>query len=116
MRSGENFVAGFFVGGQGFAGDGRLVERTLAVQNNSVGSNIVAGANSDCVADGQFARGDFLFAAVRFYPARFRRSQFNQRFNRVARALGRARLDDFAGEHEKRDDARRGVIAGRERE
>ena len=29
LRAGENLVAGLFVGGQRFAGDGRLVERAL---------------------------------------------------------------------------------------
>ena len=115
LRAGKNFVAGFFVGGQRFAGDGRLVERALAAHDDAVRRDVVAGADADDVADGKFAGGDFFLAAVLLDAARLGGREFDERFDGIARALGGARLDDFAGEHEEGDDAGGLVIAGRER-
>ena len=115
LRAGENFVAGFFIGGQRFTGNGGLVERTLAAHDDAVRRDVVAGADADDIADGKFAGGDFLFAAGFCQPPRLRRRELDERLDGIARALGGAGLDDFAGEHEKRDDAGGLVIARRER-
>ena len=115
LRAGKNFVARLFVGRQRFAGDGGLVERALAVHDDAVRRDVVAGADADHVADGEFAGGDFFLAAVFLDAARLGGREFDERFNRVARALGGAGFDDFAGEHEEGDDAGGLVIAGRER-
>ena len=115
LRAGKHFVAGFFVGGQGFAGDGGLVERTLAVHDDAVSGDIVAGPDADDIADGKFARGDFFLPTVLEQAARLGGREFDERFDRIARALGGAGLDDFAGEHEEGDDAGGFVIFGGER-
>ena len=115
LRAGENLVARLFVHRQGFAGDGGLIEGALAADDDAVRRDVVAGTDADHVADGQFAGGDFLLAAVRFDAAGLGGREFDERFDGGARAFGGAGLDDFAGEHEKGDDAGDLVIAGRER-
>ena len=115
LRAGENFVAGLFVRRQRFAGDGRFVERALAADDDAVRRNVVAGPDADDVADGELAGGDFLLAAVLRDAPRLRRREFDERLDGLARALGGAGFDDFAGEHEEGDDAGDLVIAGRER-
>ena len=115
LRAGKNLVAGLFVHRQGFAGDGGLVERTLAADNDPVRRHVVAGTDANHVADGEFAGGYFLLAAVLFDPARLGGRKFDERFDGGARSLGGAGFDDFAGQHEKRDDPGDLVIAGRER-
>ena len=64
LRAGKNFVAGLFVRRQRFAGDGGLVERALAAHDDAVRRHVVAGADADDVADGEFVGGDFLFRLV----------------------------------------------------
>ena len=115
MCAGINFVAGFFIGRQGFAGDGGLIERTLAIHNDAVGSDIVAGANADDIANREMTGRHFFFAAIFQNSPRFSRREFDERFNRIPRAFGGARFDDFTGQHEEGNNARRFVIAGSER-
>ncbi len=62
LRAGKHFVAGFFVHGKRFAGDGGLVERALSVNDGAVGGHVVARADADDVPDGELAGGDFLLA------------------------------------------------------
>ena len=45
LRAGKNFVAGLLVHRQRFAGDVRLVEGALPVQDHTVGRDIVAGTD-----------------------------------------------------------------------
>ena len=83
--------------------------------NDAVRGHVVSGADADDVADDQFAGGHFFLAAVRFEAARPGGREFDERFNGQARALGGAGFNDFAGEHEKGNDAGDLVIARRER-
>jgi hypothetical protein len=105
----------FLSAGKGFAGDGRLVERALAADNEAVRRDVVAGADADDVADGQLARGDFLLIAVLLMRRALVGVSLMSDSMELARALGGARFDEFAGEHEEGDDAGGLVIAGRER-
>ena len=96
LRSGKNFVARFFVHGQRFAGDSGLVEGTLSIHNQTVGRDVVAGTNSDDVADGKLTGRNFFLATVFQNAARFGRREFDERFNRITRAFSRVRsFDDF---------------------
>ena len=59
-------------------------------------------------------RGDF-FLALGGDAARLGGSEFDERFDGIARAFGGAGFDDFAHQHEEGDDAGGLVIAGGER-
>ena len=95
-----------------------------AADDEAVRRDVVAGPDADDVADGQFVRGNFLLAAVLFDAARAGGREFDERFDGLARALGGARFDEFAHEHQEGDEAG-GLVArahvaaeraGRERE
>ena len=62
LRAGEDFVARLLVRRQRFAGDGGLVERALAAEDDAVRRHVVAGADADDIADRQVLGGDFLLA------------------------------------------------------
>ena len=111
LRAGKNFIARLFVHGQRFTGDGRLVEGALAGHDHAVRRHIVAGPNANDIADGQIFGGDFFFALACDAP-RLGGREFDERFDRSARAFGGAGLDDFAHQHEERDDAGGFVITG----
>ena len=53
----------------------------------------------------EFVRGNFLLAAVLFDAARAGGREFDERFDGLARALGGARFDEFAHEHQEGDEA-----------
>ena len=59
-RAGEKFAAGFFVGGNGFAGEHGLVHGGFAFNHHAVHRHAVAGAQRDAVADFQFGNGNHL--------------------------------------------------------
>ena len=113
LRAGKNFVARLLVHRQRFAGDGGLVERALAVHDDAVRRDVVAGADADDVADGELAGGDFFLGFVGLDAAGLGGCEFDERFDGSARAFGGAGFDDFADQHEERDDAGGLVIAGR---
>ena len=89
LRAGKNLVAGLLVHRQRFAGDGGLVERTLAADDDAVRRHVVAGADADDVADGKFAGGHFLLAAVLFEAAGLGGGEFDERFNGLRARLRR---------------------------
>ena len=58
-RPGEKFAAGFFVGGNGFAGEHCLVHGGFALDDNSVHRHMIPGTERDAVANFQFRDGHF---------------------------------------------------------
>ena len=104
LRAGENFVPGLLVHGQRFAGDVRLVEGTLAADDDAVRRHIVAGPHADDIADGQEFGVHFLLALLGDAPG-FGRGQFDERFDGSAGAFGGAGFDDLAQQHEEGDHA-----------
>ena len=82
------------------------------LDDDAVRRDVVAGTDANHVADGEFAGGHFLLAAVLFDAARLGGREFDERFDGRARAFGGAGFDDFTDEHEKRDHPGDFVIAG----
>ena len=64
LGSGKNFVARLFVRRQRFAGDRRLIKRSLAGDDDTVRRHVVTGTDADESPTLQFAGGDFLLVAV----------------------------------------------------
>ena len=60
-RAGEQFAAGFLVGGNGFAGEHGLVNGRIALHHDAVHRHAVAGLEHDAVADLQFGNGNLRF-------------------------------------------------------
>src|ERR1051325_7573985 len=80
-------------------------EEEIAVKDLRVGYVIrvrpgdnVAGTNADDIAHAQILDGDFLFGAVG-EAARLAGRELDEQLDGASRALGGARLDDFAEQH-----------------
>ena len=108
---GEDLVSRFLVDRQRFAGDRRLVQRALAFQDDSVGGDVVTGPHADDIADRQVL-GRHLFLARLCDAPRFSGGKADEGFNRGAGPFGRAGLDDFTHDHEKRNHPG-GLVIGR---
>ena len=111
LRAGENFVARLLVHRQRFAGDGGLVERALAGEDDAVRRHVVAGRMR---MTSPTARS---LAATSSSPWRrdaagFGGGELDERFDGGARAFGGAGFDDLAHQHEEGDHAGGLVIAG----
>ena len=87
----------------------------MAIQDDAVGGDVVAGADANDIADGELTGGDFFLGFVSLDSPGFGGSEFDERLDGVARAFSGAGLDEFAEQHEERDDASGLVIAGRKR-
>ncbi len=115
-RSGEDRVAGFARGGQGFPGQRRLVDGYLvAVQQARVGRHDVAKAESDRVAGHEFTRrwGDPL--AIAFHPGLDRERRL-QGGDGVARLMFLPESDHGVGEKKNEDDGEIRPVLGRRRQ
>ena len=114
-RSGEDGVAGFARGGQGFAGQRRLVDGYLvAVQQARVGRHDVAEAQADGVARHEFARRRIDPLAVAFHPGLDRERRL-QGGDGVARLMFLPEADHGVGEKQNENDGKIRPMPGRPR-
>ena len=87
----------------GLARQHRLVDRRLALDDDAVGRDLLAGPDDEQVADDDLVdrHGDLVAVAK---DARLLRAELEQRADRLARAALRARLEVAAEQDERGDD------------
>ncbi len=102
QRPGEHLVPRLLRGGQGFTGDGGLVDLARAVEDPSVGADALARPDPDDIADREIPGGDALLGSVRGQAGGGRRGQVEKAADRVLGARGGQRLQR-AGRREDHD-------------
>ena len=107
-RAGEQFAAGFFVRGNGFAGEHCLVHGGIAFNNDTVHRHAVAGFEHDEIPGLQFGNGNFNFGVRSSEigagnPPRGLRGEGQQRFQRAGRAVAYAGLQPMTRADERDD-------------
>ena len=88
------------------AGEQRPVDRRLALDDDAVGRDLLAGADEEHVAHPELGDGDELLGAVAAKHARLLRAELEQPPDRRRRAALRARLEVAAEQDQRRDDRR----------
>ena len=105
-RAADDAVAGVLLGRHRLAGDHRLVDRALALDDDAVDRDLLAGADPEPVADRDPRERDVLLDAVVADAAGGRRGQAEERADRGAGAAAGAQLEHLA-DQDQRDDRRR---------
>ena len=96
-------VAGHDVDGHGLAGEHRLVDRRFALDDHTVGRDLLAGANDEHVSDRELVDRHRHLDAVS-QDACFLRAELEKRSNRRAGAPTRTSLEVATEEDQRRDD------------
>ena len=92
------------------AGEHRLVDRGLAIDDDAIDRHRFAGADTQAVARGHFGQRHLGLGAVGGDAARGLRGEIEQRADRLAGCRARAQFEHLAEQHERDDDACRFVI------